>query len=163
MTDEHMTLKTEQLERIKQRDTFLNLNIVALGVFAAIAVQNQKQAAAWLVVPWLTAIIGWAYLSNDDKVTAIARHLTATVDTRTAALSWEAGQKGLLPLWVRRLAEVVVFLLSFVLPTPVAIALYATAYPETTWGPISLVVVIFEAIITACLCAVYTLSVIRRR
>jgi hypothetical protein len=162
MTDERAMLKTEQLERIKQRDTFLNLNIVALGVVTAIAVQGQKQAAAWLVVPWLTAIMGWAYLSNDDKVTAIARHLKATRDTQAAALSWEAGQKGLLPSWVRRLAEVVVFLLSFVLPTPVAITLYATT-SLATWPVVVLIVVIFEAMITASLCAIYVLSTIRRR
>ena len=154
-------LKAEQLERIKLRDTFLNLNIVALGLITAIAVQGQRQAAAWLVVPWLMAIMGWAYLSNDDKITAIARHLKTTPDAQTTALSWEVSQKGLLPPWVRRVAETVVFLLSFVLPIPVSIALYATA-SLAAWPLVVVIAVTIEVIVIAGLCVAYGLSVSRR-
>lgn len=160
MTDEYATLKTEQLERIKQRDTFLNLNIVAIGAVTAIAVQGERQASAWLVVPWLSAILGWAYLSNDDKVTAIARHVAASLP-HTGAATWEAGEKGLLAPRIRHVVDFVVFVLSFVLPTPVAIALYSSRNTEA-WPAVVLVIVIIEVCITACLFAVYTMSALRR-
>ena len=106
MTDERTALKAEQLERIKQRDTFLNLNIVAVGVVAAIAVQGQRQAAAWLVVPWVTLVLGWAYLSNDDKITAIGQHVRASLDPQAAERSWEVSDKGRARrLWPDRLCR----------------------------------------------------------
>lgn len=157
LSDDRAALKSEQLERIKQRDTFLNLNIVAIGAVTAIAVQGQKQAAAWLVVPWLTAILGWAYLSNDDKVTAIARHLKGNA----AQGSWETSAKGLLPPALRRVTESIVFVLSFLLPTPVAITLYANT-SGVRWGAFTITAVIVEAVVTLGLGAVYLLSVRRR-
>src|SRR5690242_2433618 len=72
---EYRTLKAEQLERIKQRDNFLNLNIVAIGVISSVAIQGSRRDVIWLLIPWVTFILGWVYLSNDDKITAIAQHL----------------------------------------------------------------------------------------
>jgi hypothetical protein len=163
VTDERSALKTEQLERIKQRDNFLNLNIIAVGVVAAIAVQGQRQAAAWLVVPWVTLVLGWAYLSNDDKVTALGQHVRASLDPQTAERSWEVSEKGLLPPPVRRLADAVVFLLSFVIPTPVALAMYVASRPGThTWSPAVVAVVVFDVVTVAGLCAAYVASLVRR-
>jgi hypothetical protein len=158
---EHGVLKTEQLERIKLRDTFLNLNIVALGVTTAITVQGQKQAAALLVVPWITVILGWAYLSNDDKVTAIARHIKAALDEKSAEFSWETSPKGILSPSIRRFADVAIFLLSFLLPGPIAMALYSVVNPGS-WSAAVVIVVIFEMILTVCLGALYVLSLIGR-
>jgi hypothetical protein len=164
VTAEQAALKAEQLERIKQRDSFLNLNIVAVGVVTAIAVQGQRQAGAWLVIPWITVILGWAYLANDDKVTAIARHLADSLDPRSAAGSWETGAKGLLPPPVRRLADSVVFLFSFIIPTPVAVAMYVTGRSGMrTWFPQVVVIVGVEATVGAGLCAAYVMSVRSRR
>ncbi|MGW4245371.1 hypothetical protein [Nocardia sp. NPDC004722] len=160
MSGEYQYLKSEQLERIKQRDTFLNLNIVAIAAIAAVAVQGQRQSAAWLLIPWVTAILGSTYLANDDKVSAIAMHLRMQAGS-SSATSWESSLKGILSPWVRRLVDVMVFLLSFVLPTPVAIALYATSY-HPSWALIVLIVVAFELVIITSLLAVYIVSIVRR-
>jgi hypothetical protein len=164
VTDERSALKTEQLERIKQRDNFLNLNIVAVGVVAAVAVQSRPHAAAWLVVPWVTVVLGWAYLSNDDKVTAIGQHVRASLDQQTAEESWEASEKGLLPPAVRRVADAVVFLLSFVLPTPVALALYVASRSGTyTWSPTVIAITSFDVVMVGGLGAAYAISLAHRR
>lgn len=160
--DERPTLKSEQLERIKQRDTFLNLNIVALGVVTAVAQPGQRSGGVWLIVPWITTILGWAYLSNDDKISAIARHLRLQVSPLDTASSWETSRKGLLPLRVRWYADVTVFVLSFVAPTPVAIVLFARnatgPWPVAVW-----VIAALESSVTAGLAAVYLISATRRR
>ncbi|MFE9321871.1 hypothetical protein ACIHDR_03565 [Nocardia sp. NPDC052278] len=158
MTDERTALKSEQLERIKQRDTFLNLNVVALGAISAIAMQSPKTGGVWLVGPWITAILGWAYLSNDDKVSAIARHLRAQV----ASTSWEAGHKGLLPRQARLLADALTFILSFTLPTPVAVALYAMT-SKGAWPAVVCAIIAVEVIVTTGLIALYLASALRRR
>jgi hypothetical protein len=135
-------LKGEQLERIKQRDAFLNLNIVAVGIVAAIATEGPTRAAAWLAIPWVTVLLGWAYLSNDDKVTAISQHMRAALDPSSPLLAWESGPKGFLAPKLRRSAENVVFIVSFIAPTPVAIALYLSSQPSSTPKTLAAIVVL---------------------
>ncbi|OJF79860.1 hypothetical protein NS14008_12475 [Nocardia seriolae] len=161
MTDEHPTLKSEQLERIKLRDTFLNLNIVALGVVTAVGLPGQR-GGVWLIVPWITTILGWAYLSNDDKVSAIARHLRLQVSPIDVSGSWETSRKGLLPLRIRWFADVITFTLSFIAPTPAAITLYATSV-HTSRPTVIYLVTALEAMATTALAAVYAMSAARRR
>ncbi|BEK95013.1 hypothetical protein [Nocardia seriolae] len=161
VTDEHPTLKSEQLERIKLRDTFLNLNIVALGVVTAVGLPGQR-GGVWLIVPWITTILGWAYLSNDDKVSAIARHLRLQVSPIDVSGSWETSRKGLLPLRIRWFADVITFTLSFIAPIPAAITLYATSL-HTSRPTVIYLVTALEAMATTALAAVYAMSAARRR
>src|SRR5689334_6877107 len=113
---EYAALKSEQLERIKLRDNFLNLNLVALATVGVVAIQGSSKSCLWLLVPWICAVLGWAYLSNDDKVSAIAIQLRhSSTDGRALGL-WEAGEKGLIRQPWRMGGEVAAFLLTFTIP-----------------------------------------------
>jgi hypothetical protein len=57
MTDERATLKVEQPERIKYRDNFFNLNIVAVGVVAAIDVLLAQRGRPKMALRHLHATI----------------------------------------------------------------------------------------------------------
>lgn len=161
MSDERPALRAEQLERIKQRDGFLNLNVVAVGTVGAISLSSPGRLPAILLIPWATAILGWAYVANDDKVTALGRHLYGILPAHQQAQSWEAGTKGYLPGAVRRSAEVIVFFLSFVVPTPASILIFARA--DRPWAdPLLVATVIVGSALTFVLAAVYLLSMIRR-
>ena len=46
---EYNSLESERLERIKQRDGFLNLNVVGIGVTASLAAQGSGQRYVWLL------------------------------------------------------------------------------------------------------------------
>ncbi|MTE13672.1 hypothetical protein [Nocardia aurantiaca] len=162
MTDERAALKSEQLERIKQRDTFLNLNIVALGVVMAVALPGQRPAGIWLVVPWITAILGWAYLSNDDKVSAIARHLRLQVRPADVASAWETSNKGLLRPRIRWIADVATFLLSYIVPTPVALALFVVSTPGSP-RTVGYVIMAVESAVTSTLAGFFVASALQRR
>ena len=72
---EYDKLKTEQAQRIGFRD---NLLYVTLGLFATIisfAVSNASNYYALLVVPWVCLILGWTYVVNDEKISAIGRYI----------------------------------------------------------------------------------------
>jgi hypothetical protein len=72
---EYDKLKSEQAQRIGFRD---NLLYVTLGLFATIisfAVSNSTNYYALLVVPWVCLILGWTYLVNDEKISAIGRYI----------------------------------------------------------------------------------------
>jgi hypothetical protein len=72
---EYEKLKEEQAQRIGFRD---NLLYVTLGVFGAVvsfAVANKANYYALLVIPWVSLILGWNYLVNDEKISAIGRYI----------------------------------------------------------------------------------------
>lgn len=75
---EYSKLKDEQIKRIGFRD---NLLYVTLGLFGAVlsftfANQTQPYAIyALLVLPWVCLILGWTYLVNDEKISAIGRYI----------------------------------------------------------------------------------------
>jgi hypothetical protein len=76
---EYEKLKEEQAQRIGFRD---NLLYVTLGVFGAVvsfAVTNKANYYALLVIPWVSLILGWNYLVNDEKVSAIGKYIRLTL------------------------------------------------------------------------------------
>lgn len=76
---EYEKLKEEQAQRIGFRD---NMLYVTLGVFGAIlsfALSGKSNYYALLVIPWVCLILGWTYLVNDEKITAIGRYIRLTL------------------------------------------------------------------------------------
>jgi hypothetical protein len=76
---EYEALKAEQSQRIGFRD---NLLYVTLGVFGGIisyAVSKETNYHALLVLPWVCLILGWTYLVNDEKISAIGRYIRLTL------------------------------------------------------------------------------------
>ncbi|WP_017720794.1 hypothetical protein [Kamptonema formosum] len=72
---EYDKLKSEEAQRIGFRD---NLLYVTLGLFATVisfALSNSSNYYALLVIPWICLILGWTYLVNDEKITAIGRYI----------------------------------------------------------------------------------------
>ncbi len=72
---EYDKLKSEQAQRIGFRD---NLLYVTLGVFGGVvsfAVSNPSNYYALLVIPWVCLILGWTYVVNDEKISAIGRYI----------------------------------------------------------------------------------------
>ncbi len=76
---EYGKLKDEQSARIGFRD---NLLYVTLGVFGGVisfALSNQTTSPdaiyALLVLPWVCLILGWTYLVNDEKISALGKYI----------------------------------------------------------------------------------------
>ena len=76
---EYDKLKSEQAQRIGFRD---NLLYVTLGLFGAVisfAVSNPANYYALLVIPWVCLILGWTYVVNDEKISAIGKYIRLTL------------------------------------------------------------------------------------
>jgi hypothetical protein len=79
---EYEKLKSEQTQRIGFRD---NLIYVTLGVFGTVitfAVSSKANYYALLIVPWVCLILGWTYLVNDEKISAIGKYIRLTLAER---------------------------------------------------------------------------------
>jgi hypothetical protein len=76
---EYDKLKTEQAQRIGFRDNLLYVTLGLFGVIIPTAISNATNYYALLVVPWICLILGWTYLINDEKISAIGRYIRLTL------------------------------------------------------------------------------------
>ncbi|MFE6625129.1 hypothetical protein ACFZBP_34535 [Streptomyces sp. NPDC008086] len=83
---EYQSVKDEQKARIGFRD---NLLYVTLAVVAAViaAAAQAKQASMLLALPPVCVVLGWTYLVNDEKISAIGRYVRDELGPRLAQLA----------------------------------------------------------------------------
>lgn|GEM_PF-524521 len=91
LTQEYSALKSEQGSRIGFRDNLLYTTIGAVGAISSVALGgfgsgNGPIHHALLLVPWVTTILGWTYLVNDEKITAIRRYIDTSLAPRIERL-----------------------------------------------------------------------------
>jgi hypothetical protein len=87
---EYQAVKDEQKARIGFRD---NLLYVTLAVVAAViaAAGQAEQTAMLLALPPVCVVLGWTYLVNDDKISAIGRYVRGELGPRLAELAGSEG------------------------------------------------------------------------
>jgi hypothetical protein len=76
---EYDKLKTEQAQRIGFRDNLLYVTLGLFGTVLSFALANSANYYALLVVPWVCLILGWTYVVNDEKISAIGRYIRHTL------------------------------------------------------------------------------------
>jgi hypothetical protein len=86
---EYDKLKSEQAQRIGFRDNLLYVTLGLFGIIIPFAVSNPANHYALLVIPWVCLIMGWTYLINDEKITAIGRYIRHTL---TEKIKEQTGQ-----------------------------------------------------------------------
>lgn len=76
---EYEKLKEEQAQRIGSRDNMLYVTLGVFGGILSFALTGNNNYYALLVIPWVCLILGWAYLVNDEKISAIGRYIRLTL------------------------------------------------------------------------------------
>lgn len=96
---EYQAVKDEQKTRIGFRD---NLLYVTLTIVAAViaATAQAEQSAMLLALPPVCVVLGWTYLVNDEKISAIGRHIREDLGPRLTqlaqaerAFTWETAHR----------------------------------------------------------------------
>lgn len=147
---EYEMMKIETVDRIKQRDGFINLNIVAAALLVSFVAANPEQSIALLVLPWSSLCFGWAYLANDEKVSALSKYFELNVAPQLGgrSLGWERSAKRTTNLKrTHKDVQLAVDLLQFVAPTLVAVVTFAMASDQVS-AP-ALVLMTVEVILAA--------------
>ncbi|MGW4423130.1 hypothetical protein [Streptosporangium sp. NPDC004631] len=162
---EYEQLKEEQRVRISTRD---NLAYTTLGAFAlVIAAVIQAQAPAVLVLlPPVCMILGWTYLINDDRVTAIGRHIRENVapelvslgDLRTEVFSWERRHRADRRRRFRKILQLMADLLLFCVT---AFAALLVAWIREPHSGVLTTLIVFEAAGVALLTVIFTRNAVR--
>jgi hypothetical protein len=100
VTLEYAHMKEEQRLRIGTRDNLIYATLGSLALVVAGTMQTGLIAVLLLVAP-VCFVLGWTYLVNDDRITAIGRYieaniipgLTAFAPPGVSVLGWEQSHR----------------------------------------------------------------------
>jgi hypothetical protein len=87
---EYDRIKDEQKTRIGFRDNLLYFTLAAVTAVLAITVQG-RQAHLLLAVPVVCLVLGWTYLVNDVKISAVGCYIRDQLGPRLAQLTGAHG------------------------------------------------------------------------
>ena len=147
LRDELKVLKDEQRDRIRARDTLIYSAILAV---AAVAGGTRLAGSALpLLLPPVVLALGWTYLANDQKVSAIGAYLRTDLAPRLSTLvgadvlRWETAHRSDRRRRERKAIQLGVDLAVFVAPAAVSIGWYWATGPT---HPLLLVASVLQAV-----------------
>ena len=83
---EYNSLKGEAVSRIGFRDNLLYVNLTTIGAVISYAANKPAHYYALLIIPWICFILGWTYIVNDQKISAIGHYLRHELTDKINAL-----------------------------------------------------------------------------
>jgi len=128
---EYEHIKQEQRLRIGIRDNLLYASLASMvAVIATSAAANDR--AFLLSLPPVSVILGWTYLVNDEKISAIGRYvrtdlgprLTALTDEGVPPFGWETAHRSDPRRVTRKYGQLTVDLLTFCLLPAIALCAF---------------------------------------
>jgi hypothetical protein len=135
---EYDKLKSEQAQRIGFRDNLLYVTLGLFGTIISFVFSNSANYYALLIIPWICLILGWTYVVNDEKISAIGRYIRLKLadKIKLAAsyggedlLGWETAHRDDKHRQRRKIEQLVIDQIAFVVSGLVAIALFWTTVP----------------------------------
>jgi hypothetical protein len=87
---EYQSVKDEQKARIGFRDNLLYVTLAAVAAVIA-ATAQAKEASMLLALPPVCVVLGWTYLVNDEKISAIGAYVRENLGPRLAGLAQPGG------------------------------------------------------------------------
>jgi len=133
---EYNSLKSEQLERIKIRDTLI---YISLGIFGAIfsyvmtGDHTNDKAIVLLILPTISFILAWMYIVNDEKVSQIGKYIRYNLSEKLKKITnqddlisfgWEQYHRNDNKRSWRKTLQIASDLMTFVVPSIVSIGTY---------------------------------------
>ncbi|MCS0638871.1 hypothetical protein NX801_25125 [Streptomyces sp. LP05-1] len=119
---EYAQIKDEQRARIGFRDNLLYVTLAAVTALTAVALQT-KRPQLLLALPVVCIVLGWTYLVNDEKISAIGRYvrtelagqLATRVDAGAPLFGWETFHRSDAKRVSRKVTQTIVDLTAFFL------------------------------------------------
>lgn len=144
LLEEYRALKSEQGSRIGFRDNLLYVTLGLFGAISSIALSNDNAEHAFLVIPWVCIVMGWTYVVNDEKISAIGRYVRYSLEERISALmgrsadekylfGWETAHRSDPRRMSRKYLQLLIDLVSFVFSGLTALGVFwlLTDQPST--------------------------------
>jgi hypothetical protein len=125
LQSEYEKLKDEQGSRIQFRDNLVMAQLGAVGAVVNFILSSAQEKPllnyGWLVIPWISSILGWYYFSNDVVISQI-RDYVAERGRALGVFGWETRRRSdrLRPL--RKFFQTLAELFAFAVPGIAALA-----------------------------------------
>ncbi|WP_225834699.1 hypothetical protein [Streptomyces sp. NK08204] len=143
---EYQTIKDEQKTRIGFRDNLLYVTLTVVAAVIAAAAQAERTEML-LALPPVCVVLGWTYLVNDQKISAIGAYVRGELGPRLAELvraegaqvfQWEVAHRGDARRFSRKVVQCVVDLLAFcVVPLSALVVYWAGGEVSAGLGALS--------------------------
>lgn len=137
---EYEKLKDEQTQRIGFRDNLLYFTLGVFGAVISFAVSNKANYYALLVIPWVCLILGWTYLVNDEKITAIGIYIRLTLSEKikqeTASndiesiFGWESAHRNDQRRKRRKIEQLIIDQITFVFSGIIGLIAFCILVPQ---------------------------------
>jgi len=140
---EYEKLKEEQAARIGFRD---NLLYVTLGVFGGVlsfVLVNKAYYYGLLVLPWVCLVLGWTYLVNDEKITALGKYIRRTLTERIREqigsgdlepiFGWEIAHRDDDRRKRRKIEQLFIDEITFVVSGAIGVLAFWLLVPQSHW------------------------------
>ena len=130
---EYETLKNEQAQRLGFRDNLIYANLIAMAGILSVAATDIVKILILLVLPLICTVLGWTYLVNDEKISAIGRYVRYKLSDNVHALiqsddqglfGWETAHRSDARRLSRKIIQLIVDEFVFVLPGYIAIFMF---------------------------------------
>jgi hypothetical protein len=130
---EYEALKHEQVQRLGFRDNLIYANLIAMAGILSVGTTDVVRILVLLVLPMTCVVLGWTYLVNDEKISAIGRYVRYTLSDKVRAaiqsedqsiFGWETAHRADERRMSRKRLQLVVDELVFVLPGLIAIMMF---------------------------------------
>ncbi len=137
---EYDKLKSEQAQRIGFRDNLLYVTLGIFGTVVSFAVSNSANYYALLVIPWVCLILGWTYVVNDEKISALGQYirteLAKKITEKTGIIeiesifSWESYRRESKGRKRRKIEQFIINQITFVVSGIVALVAFRYLVPN---------------------------------
>ena len=133
---EYEQLKDEQKTRIGFRDNLVYATLGSMAGVVAATLAPRGNATLLLLLPPVCVVLGWTFLVNDDKVSAIGRYVRLNLAPRLAGLAgindedagivfgWELAHRSDAGRLLRKYSQLVVDLGTFCVPALTALVIF---------------------------------------
>ncbi|WP_411099854.1 hypothetical protein [Streptomyces sp. x-45] len=133
---EYESVKSEQRARIGFRDNLLYVTLAVVAAVIAAAAQAERSSML-LALPPVCLVLGWTYLVNDEKISAIGLYVRDDLGPKLAELAahrsgfatfgWEAYHRGDTRRRSRKRIQTVIDLTAFcAVPLAALVVFWAT-------------------------------------
>jgi len=83
---EYDKLKEEQNSRISMRDSLIYISLGIFGAIFSFTMTNQSFMYTLLLIPPLSVILSWLYISNDSKILEIKKYIKNNLEPKIVKL-----------------------------------------------------------------------------
>lgn len=134
---EYEVLKDEQKSRLNFRDQMIYITLGITGTVFSFTLEYVNYQSVLLILPFVSFILGWTYLVNDNKISEIGTYiqtqLIPQMTNTTSHASWECYHKQTALRGLKKGTQLFVDLMLFCISPMLSILLYFINTGHCSW------------------------------